>query len=177
MSPWISRTLSVTAITGFLLMMLSDHAIGVGGGNGKIEGSGTVVGSVFRQDPSSGMWTQMPVGIPDDPEGYRFEPVCFDDLAGNVDCLASNQAACTAGEDGRLVFWYSGLKTRDPSLWEKVSETPSCIYSEEPVDVGEQIQAQILTAFQERPIAAGKLVLQPSPHTLVGMETNVYVEA
>ncbi len=119
----------------------------------------------------------MPVGIPDDPFGYRFEPVCFDDLAGNVECLAANQAACTAGEDGRLVFWYRGLKTRDSALWEKVSETPSCIYSEEPVDVGQRIQAQILTAFQERPIAAGKVVLQPSPHTLVGMETNVYVEA
>ncbi|UWX79397.1 hypothetical protein [Arthrobacter jinronghuae] len=117
------------------------------------------------------------MGIPDDPSGYRFEPVCFDDLAGDVSCLAANQAACTAGEDGRLVYWFSGLKGTDPSTWTKVSETPSCIYSEEPVDVGEQIQAQILTAFQERPIAAGKLVLQPSPHTLIGMETNVYVEA
>ncbi|MDK1328391.1 hypothetical protein [Arthrobacter sp. zg-Y1143] len=69
------------------------------------------------------------------------------------------------------------MKGTDPAAWPRVSDTPSCIYSEEPVDIGQQIQAQILTAFQERPIAAGKLVVQPSPHTLIGMETNVYVEA
>ena len=119
----------------------------------------------------------MPVGVPDDPFGYRFQPVCFDDMAGHVECLAANQAACTAGEDGQLVYWYRGLKGQDPSTWSRVSDTPSCIYSEEPVDIGEQIREQILTAFQERPIAPGLLVLQPSPHTLVGMETNVYIEA
>ncbi|MCC3272830.1 hypothetical protein LJ755_08810 [Arthrobacter sp. zg-Y462] len=98
-------------------------------------------------------------------------------MAGHVECLAANQAACTAGDDGRLVYWFSGLKTVDPSTWSRVSDTPSCIYSEEPVDIGEQIRAQILAAFQERPIVPGGLVLQPSPHTLVGMETNVYIEA
>ena len=138
---------------------------------------GGVQGSVHRQDPATGVWTNVPVGIPNDPIGYRFEPVCFNDLEGDVDCLAANQAACTAGEDGRLVYWLSGLKTMDPSTWTRVSDTPSCIYSQEPVDIGQQIQAQILAAFQERPIAPGQLVLQPSPHTLVGMETNVYVQA
>ncbi|MCC9146017.1 MULTISPECIES: hypothetical protein [unclassified Arthrobacter] len=115
--------------------------------------------------------------MPNDPSGYRFELVCFDDTTGYLDCLAGNEDACTAGEDGRLVYWFSGLRNTDPATWMRVSDTPSCIYSEEPLDVGEQIQQQILTAFQERPIAAGKLVLQPSPHTLVGMETNAYVEA
>lgn len=119
----------------------------------------------------------MPVGIPNDPMGYRFVPVCFDDEAGNVDCLADNQGACTAGEDGRLVYWYSGLKGTDPATWTRVEETPSCIYAEEPVDVGQRISEQILTAFQERPIVPGQLMVQPSPHTLVGMETNVYVDA
>ena len=134
-------------------------------------------GATYSKDPVTGQWTTVPVGLPDDPFGYRFEPVCFDELSGDVDCLAANQAACTAGENGRLVYWFRGLKISDPSGWEKVSETPSCIYSEEPVDVGQQIQQQILTAFQERPIAAGELVLQPSPHTLVGMDTNVYLNA
>ena len=134
-------------------------------------------GARYQQDPGTGMWTTMPVGIPDDPMGYRFEPVCFDDSSGYIDCLAANADACTDGEDGRLVHWFSGLRNTDRSTWPRVSETPSCIYAEEPVDIGEQIQAQILTAFQERPIAAGQLVVQPSPHTLVGMDTNVYVDA
>ena len=54
---------------------------------------------------------------------------------------------------------------------------PVCIYSAEPVDVAEEIQRVILSAFQERPIVAGALTLQPSPHTLIGTETNMFVDA
>ncbi|MBP3043827.1 hypothetical protein KKR91_04300 [Arthrobacter jiangjiafuii] len=35
----------------------------------------------------------------------------------------------------------------------------------------------ILSEFQSRPIAAGSLGMQPSPHTLIGAQTNFYVEA
>lgn len=169
-----SRYIGVTSLCIVLAVGSSAYAGDAGGGWHE---GGSVAGSAYYQDPGTGVWTQVQVGIPNDPMGYRFVPVCFDDEAGNVDCLADNQGACTAGEDGRLVYWYSGLKGTDPATWTRVEETPSCIYAEEPVDVGQRISEQILTAFQERPIVPGQLMVQPSPHTLVGMETNVYVDA
>ena len=176
-----ARTFTITFVAVVLALFANTICAAPAGAEGTAEGDmksgGQVLGSAFSRDPASGVWTTMPVGIPDDPFGYRFEPVCFDDLEGNVDCLAGNQAACTAGENGRLVYWFKGLRTVDPAMWPRLNDSPSCIYSEEPVDVGQQIQQQILTAFQERPIAAGELVLQPSPHTLVGMDTNVYLNA
>jgi hypothetical protein len=40
-----------------------------------------------------------------------------------------------------------------------------------------QIAAQIQTKFQQLPISAGRSIMQPSPHTLRGAETNFYAEA
>ncbi|WP_312182948.1 hypothetical protein [Arthrobacter sp.] len=129
------------------------------------------------QQHQSGIWASFDFGIPENPIGYRFELVCFEDQEyGDVDCL-SQAAQCSAGPDGRLVWWFAGLKTRAPSGWSRVSESPSCIYSEDPAAFEERIREAVLTAFQESPITPGQLTMQPSPHTLVGAHTNVYVEA
>ncbi|MFZ3416110.1 hypothetical protein [Arthrobacter sp. 3Tela_A] len=144
------------------------------GGNSSFH-DGNVVSEWFQHD--SGVWTSVQVGIPDDPNGYRFEPACFDDQNfGDLTCL--NQAtACTASEDGRLVWWFSGLRATDPATWPPLGDNPSCIYSEDPAAFEERLREAVLTAFQEAPIAPGTMTLQPSPHTLVGAHTNVYVEA
>lgn len=164
------------ALVSFLLLMPTSMAFAYDA-SFDITNDSVSAGVRYYQDPDTSQWTSLDVGIPDDPRGYRFKLACFDDVAGDVDCLYSNRDSCTAGEGGRLVFWFSGLKTEDPNLWSRVSETPTCIYSEEPVDVGEEIQRVILSAFQEQPIAAGTLTLQPSPHTLIGTETNIFVDA
>ena len=129
------------------------------------------------QQHQSGVWSLIPAGVSDDPNGFRFEPACFDDQnSGDLACLAQ-ATECTAGPDGRLVWWYSGLRSVDPSTWPRYGNAPSCIYSEDPAAFEERIRAAVLTAFQESPIAPGQLSVQPSPHTLVGAHTNVYVEA
>ncbi|MFF2030715.1 PKD domain-containing protein [Arthrobacter sp. NPDC058192] len=45
------------------------------------------------------------------------------------------------------------------------------------MDVLGQIAAQIQTKFRQLPVTPGKTVMQPSPHTLRGAETNFYAEA
>ncbi|MCB5273946.1 hypothetical protein BJG92_01472 [Arthrobacter sp. SO5] len=53
----------------------------------------------------------------------------------------------------------------------------SCVYRENPEDVLGKIAAQIQEKFQQLPVSAGQSVMQPSPHTLKGAETNFYAEA
>lgn len=134
-----------------------------------------VQGTYSQHD--SGVWATMDFGLPEDPIGYRYEPICFEDrLNGDLGCLAQ-QTRCAAGPGGRLVIWYSGLKTLDPLGWPPLSANPSCIYSEDPAAFQERLRGEILRAFQEAPITPGSMTLQPSPHTLIGAHTNVYVEA
>ena len=175
----MTRHVIELAITLFILSFIvapSVHADGSGGGEW---GGGGVRGvGVWKEDPNfPGIWTDREGIIGNDPYEYRFIPVCFDDQVGNIQCIGEQQDACPDAEGGRLVWWERSLRGAEVANWERYTETPSCIYAEEPVDVGQRISEQILTAFQERPIVPGQLMVQPSPHTLVGMETNVYVDA
>lgn len=146
-----------------------------GGSGGIVEGG--VRGDSFNYEPGTNVWTELAIGLPDDPSGYRFELACFDDQnAGDLSCLTQARQ-CTDGPDGRLVWWYSGLRTTDPNSWARYGSAPSCIYSEDPAVFQERLREAILRAFQEAPIAPGSVTLQPSPHTLIGAHTNVYVEA
>ncbi len=54
---------------------------------------------------------------------------------------------------------------------------PTCLYDSKPEDVLPRIAARILEDFRNLPITAGSVSAQPSPHTLVGAETNVYASA
>ena len=140
-------------------------------------GSNGATGVVRQFDPGSGNLVPIEVGTPDSIYGYFYRSVCFDESSGDIDCLAGQNAACDAAPNGQYVWWYSGLKTQPRESWAKYGDGPTCIYSEEPQDVGEQISAVILSEFQSRPIAAGSLGMQPSPHTLIGAQTNFYVDA
>ena len=139
---------------------------------------GNVSGSAkYYQDPSSGAWTQFPIGFANDPSQYKFEMACFDDDNGDLACFRSYGIDCSDGPDGRLVWWLSSLKDDPVPQWARISSSPSCIYSEDPAAFEERLRAAVLSAFQESPIAPGQLSVQPSPHTLIGAHTNVYVEA
>ena len=169
-------TILLACVVGLLYSQGALAAPTGGGGSGFIEGG--VRGDVsYHHEAGTGVWTELAIGLPNDPLGYRFEPACFDDQdAGDISCLVQTRQ-CTAGPDGRLVWWYSGLRTVAPETWTRFTQAPTCIYSEDPAAFEERLRGEILRAFQEAPIAPGTITLQPSPHTLIGAHTNVYVEA
>jgi hypothetical protein len=142
---------------------------------GEWDESGASVGSWF-QHPSSGAWTQTPVGIKNDPYVYKFKHVCRTDPTLDGSNCAGPDIACTDGEDGRSVNWYRSLAQFSPPVWSFFAG-PTCIYDEKPVDALEQIAADIQRQFQSLPVNAGTVVAQPSPHTLRGAQTNFYAEA
>lgn len=137
------------------------------------DGNGaTAVG--WYQDPVSRGWSSVPVGLPDDPFKYRSKHVFREDPTLDGSNCAGPDIECTAGENGRVVNWYRSLKALDAYTF---FAGPTCIYNEKPVDILEQIAADIQREFQNLPVNAGMVVAQPSPHTLRGAETNFYADA
>jgi hypothetical protein len=132
---------------------------------------------VWRYDPGSGGWVDMPHALPEDPNAYKFEYLCLDDEKNNFDiaCLAAS-VKCTDGKDGRPVRWYSSLKVFKPPVWTAI-RPDRCVYTEDPADVLGRIAAQIQRRFEQLPVNAGISGIQPTPHTLRGAETNFYAEA
>jgi hypothetical protein len=132
---------------------------------------------VWRYDPDSGGWVDVPHALPEDPNDYKFEYLCLDDEKNNFDigCLAAS-LKCTDGKDGRPVRWYSSLKAFQPPVWTAM-RPDRCVYTEDPADVLGRIAAQIQRTFEQLPVNAGTLGIQPTPHTLRGAETNFYAEA
>lgn len=132
---------------------------------------------VWRYDPGAGGWVDMPQSLPDDPKTYKFEYLCLDDGKNNFDigCLASS-IKCSDGKDGRPVRWYESLKSIQPPVWSRIPPD-RCVYTEDPSDVLGRIAAQIQRRFEQLPVDAGTLGIQPRPHTLRGAETNFYAES
>lgn len=132
---------------------------------------------VWRFDTGAGVWVDAPGEVAKDPNIYKFEYLCLDEAKNDFDiaCLAG-AVRCDQGEDGRPVRWFSSLRVFSPPLWSRIAPD-RCVYSEQPDDVLGKIAAQIQTKFQQLPVRAGNPVMQPSPHTLRGAETNFYVEA
>lgn len=132
---------------------------------------------VWRYDAGAGVWVDAPGAVAENPNIYKFEYLCLDATKNNfdVDCLAG-AVRCDQGRDGRPVRWYTSLRVFDPPIWSTI-RPDRCVYLEKPVDVLGQIATQIQTKFQQLPINAGRSVMQPSPHTLRGAETNFYAEA
>jgi hypothetical protein len=158
----------------FLLASPLPQANAGSGGGGM--GDGQVYGESYFFFPGTGEWGTVDTGIPDDPMEYIFRLKCFDDSAGDIACLYENRRACSAGPDGRLVYWFKRLReTTDP--WIPHGTGASCIYSEKPKDVGDLIRENILSEFQSQPIMPGNLNMEPSPHTLAGANTNLYASS
>ncbi|MHA7222838.1 hypothetical protein ACX80S_11030 [Arthrobacter sp. RHLT1-20] len=117
-----------------------------------------------------------PNAVPESPFQYRFDYLC---LVNNNDfdlsCLAA-ATECSAGQNGRPVRWWWKLVVAGPDDWSRIAPD-RCVYLEDPDDVLGKIAAQIQTKFQQLPVRPGESVMQPSPHTLIGAETNFYAEA
>ncbi|UNK45114.1 PKD domain-containing protein [Arthrobacter sulfonylureivorans] len=139
-------------------------------------GQDGVRSEAWVQDPDTGMWHRTLGRLPLDPNGYRFEPLCLEDKSHQSAPCVQQIDRCTEGEGARLVQWYTGLSGTDRSTWAALGN-PVCIYSEEPGDVLDEIAGQIQHQFEQRPVAAGEVLLQPNEHTLRGAHTNVFAVA
>jgi len=69
-----------------------------------------------------------------------------------------------------------GLENPEWTQW-KPDSGPTCLYAEKPEDVLRAIAARIANDFKQLPVQSAKVTVQPGPHTLKGMETNVFAEA
>jgi hypothetical protein len=117
-----------------------------------------------------------PGTVPESPFQYRFDYLCLiDNNNFDLACLAAT-AECNAGQNGRPVRWWWKLVVAGPNDWSRISPD-RCVYLEKPEDVLAKIAAQIQAKFQQLPVSPGNAVMQPSPHTLRGAETNFYAEA
>ncbi|MBO0895986.1 hypothetical protein [Arthrobacter sunyaminii] len=129
----------------------------------------------WSQEPSTNVWTDSPV-LGNDGYIYSFDLVCFKEDVGYLRCLDAN--SCEDGPGGQYVVWKRSARDVSPPIWEDfIGNGPACVYSENPEKLLEEVTSRLLSEFQEHPVAAGKVAAQPGPHTMIGAETNVYVDS
>ncbi len=126
--------------------------------------------------PGSDLFGSVPVGVPDAPDQYKFDFLCFvSDNNFDKACLAST-VQCTAADGGKPVNWYSSPKEFAPPVW-TFFKGPTCVYSEKPRDIMAEIAARIEQDFKNSNVVAATVASQPGPNTLRGAETNFYADA
>jgi hypothetical protein len=166
-----SRTFAITCLCIISILSFGAPSNAKNDGEGNIEDKG-VTGTWTRHE-ETGVWTAAEVGLAPDRNGYYFELECFAGGDGYIDCLRGIEDKCNQAPDGRSVWWYSGLLETPIEDWPRLEGGPWCVYSVNPYVI-EEIEARITTEFQERPISPSGIVVQPNPHSLVGMENNMY---
>jgi hypothetical protein len=139
-----------------------------------VDWSGSGVG-VWHED-ESGNWVDLPFEAPQVQKAYKYEMLCIRNNQNDVDAACIARANCDAGKDGRPVRWYERFLNGSPDAWSPM-RPDRCIYSEDPSDVLGRIAAQIQRRFEQLPVDAGTLGIQPRPHTLRGADTNFYAES
>jgi hypothetical protein len=139
-----------------------------------VDWSGSGVG-VWHED-ESGNWVDLPFEAPQVQKAYKYEMLCIRNNQNDVDAACIARANCDAGKDGRPVRWYERFLNGSPDAWSPM-RPDRCIYSEDPSDVLGRIAAQIQRRFEQLPVDAGTLGIQPRPHTLRGANTNFYADS
>jgi hypothetical protein len=126
--------------------------------------------------PDTGVWSSQDYASPTDAFAYQFQPLCLEDKGHVSPGCVERKARCTEGEKPQLVQWYRGLRGTDTSDWVSFGGSV-CVYAQEPLDVMAEIAGRIQHQFEQRPVIAGAVLLQPDEHTLRGAHTNVFAEA
>ena len=134
----------------------------------------------FIQVPGNNAWTSAKAITPEDSKIYKYSQECVTGTADNSNsdaahCGAISASQCKDGENGQMVQWYTAQKGFEPPSWKKAGAL-TCVYDQKPVNVLEQIAAQIQTAFEHQPVNAGTLTSQPGTNTLKGEQTNFRVD-
>jgi hypothetical protein len=139
-----------------------------------VDWSGPGVG-VWHED-ESGNWVDVPFEAPQVQKAYKYEMLCIRNNQNDVDAACIARANCDAGKDGRPVRWFERFLNGPTNAWSPI-RPDRCVYTEDPSDVLGRIAAQIQRRFEQLPVNAGTLGIQPRPHTLRGAETNFYAES
>ncbi|GAA4044468.1 hypothetical protein GCM10023063_33950 [Arthrobacter methylotrophus] len=147
--------------------------------------SGIDVSANWIRDLQSGEIVPAPPNhVVDDPNQYKADLQCqVDDDALDKKCLPG-QVQCppreSGGSSGTPVIWKVAPKSiSNPTWtdWKSGNNGPSCLYEQKPEDLLPRIAARITNDFRALPIKPADLTAQPSPHTLLGAETNIYADA
>jgi len=132
--------------------------------------------------PGSKIPVPPPPGYVDtDPNQYSYRFQCQDKQTDNfhIDCTRDKCPPKAAGEKpGIPVVWQSAPKAIENPTWKDWNTgEQACLYAPDPEVVLRAIAARILNDFRQLPIQPAKVTVQPGPHTLKGMETNVFAAA
>lgn len=141
------------------------------------------IGASIWTPDGTGDMVQKPAGtVTQDPNRYDYIFACQVDEQSLHAACPDSQRLCPPradGTEGTLVIWRSAPRAIANPTWTEWTPMggPTCLYDSKPEDVLPRIAARILEDFRNLPITAGSVSAQPSPHTLVGAETNVYASA
>lgn len=145
--------------------------------------SGLEVEATWALDKTTGEMAPVSAdAISENPNVYDYIFACQVDEQSLHAACPDSQRLCPPREDGtegNLVIWRYAPKAIANPTWTEWTPIggPTCLYDSKPEDVLPRIAARILEDFRNLPIAAGSVSAQPSPHTLVGAETNVFASA
>ncbi|MEE2524564.1 hypothetical protein V1639_01010 [Pseudarthrobacter sp. J75] len=146
-------------------------------------GSETInIKSQFTVEEATKTIVEYSKSTPQDPNQYSYALQCqLDENAVRNHCLPG-QITCPPSEDGtegQAIIWRYAPKSIPNPTWTEWTQfgAPTCLYDPKPEDILPRIAARILQDFQQLPVVAGTVSAQPSPHTLVGAETNVFANA
>lgn len=136
---------------------------------------------VWTVDRVTGVAVAAPANaVSSDPNRYDYIFACqVADGSLHENCDRTQCPARADGTEGTLVIWRYAPKSIANPTWTEWTPIggPTCLYDLKPEDVLPRIAARILDDFRNLPITAGSVSAQPSPHTLVGAETNVFASA
>lgn len=168
----ILAAIDVSAAMTFLTMQPTDEDLP---GTGRIDNHGLGI-ELFVKMPGTEHWSTLPEGTQvESTREYKYEYGCSVGDSLSILC-ANNLPECTDGDDGVPVQWFWRSSLIDTTSWTRLGGIV-CMYNSDPnEDVLGEIAERILSAFRSLPVDAGSLTLQPSPHTLIGANTNVYAE-
>ncbi|WP_245953376.1 PKD domain-containing protein [Arthrobacter silvisoli] len=134
--------------------------------------------------PGSTVPVPTPPGYVDaNPYQYDYLPLCDierDGLDSGCESLPVNcEPRTPGGKRGTPVQWRFAPKAITNPTWSdwQPQGGPTCLYDPKPEDVLKRIAARIANDFKQLPIQSAKVTVQPGPHTLKGMETNVFAAA
>lgn len=135
-----------------------------------------VAATIWEKTPDGSAYMSSPGVGPADPFEYKYELSCEAKESALLQVCLSALPACDQARGGTHVDWYRKLRDFPEISWSVLTHG-ACIYSEKPVNVLEQIAAQINSEFKKTPVKGATIASQPGPHTLRGNHNNFYAQA
>ena len=173
------------ALIAFLITIVSPTTVlaeDSTGGSCHVDGgltgsSGSASGTCGSKTTPTTAGDQAPIApVTDDGFQYWWEPECSVDVQIDQECARVAKRSCQREPNGQ--FLRPVRAPRDKLEGKQQVGNARCIYpGENPgAVIAPQDPAVSLAQFQKLPILPALGAVQPSPHTLMGAETNVFAE-